>query len=120
MKTIVVDIDETLFKSGKISYCLRFVAKLLFKLSLMLQKPNREIISKLSEYDRVIVLTARGESYRQLTEKQLRRSRIKYDSLIMCDYITLTFEWKKKIVEKISPSAWVDDIKGRFVGVEGY
>lgn len=120
MKTIVVDVDETLFKSRKISYYLRFIAKLLFKISLMLQKPNRELISKLSEYDRVIVLTARGESYRRLTEKQLKQSGIKYDSLIMCDYTALIFEWKKKIVEKISPSAWVDDIKGKFIGVEGY
>lgn len=120
MKTIVVDIDETLFKSRKICYYLRAIAKFLFKLSLLLQKPNRELIDRLDEYNTIIVLTARGENYRQFTEKQLKKHRVRYDKLIMCNYGNLTFSWKNKIVAAISPNNWIDDIKDRYVGIEGY
>jgi len=120
MKTVVVDIDETLLKSRKICYYLRTLAKMLFKLSLYLQKPNKKLIDKLSEYDNVVVLTARGENYRKFTDKQLKRHGVRYDKLIMCNYSDLTFSWKSKTVATISPDKWIDDIKDRYVGIEGY
>jgi len=120
MKRIVVDIDETLFVSRKICYYLRYFAKILFKLSLWLQKPNLKLIQMLKDYDEVIILTARGEEYRQFTIKQLAKNNIKYDRLIMCDYSSITFDWKRKEVEKIAPCVWIDDMKNRFVGVENY
>lgn len=120
MKKIVVDIDETLLKSRKICLFLRYLAKILFKLSLTLQKPDLHLISKLRSYDMIIILTARGENYRNFTEKQLKKYGIRYHKLIMCDYSNLLFSWKSRKVSEISPDAWVDDLKSRYVGVEGY
>lgn len=120
MKKIVVDIDETLLKSRKICYFLRYMAKILFKLSLMFQKPDLFLISKLASYDTIIVLTARGENYRNFTKKQLKKYGIRYDKLIMCDYVNLIFKWKSEKVSEISPNEWIDDLKNRYIGFEGY
>jgi uncharacterized HAD superfamily protein len=120
MKTIVVDVDETLFKSRKICFFLRAIAKMLFKLSLFLQKPNTRLIKKLNEYDTIIVLTARGENYRKFTERQLKKHGVKYDKLIMYNYSDSIFSWKSKTVAAIFPDEWIDDVKDRYVGIEGY
>lgn len=120
MKVIVVDIDETLLISKKLSKMFAWVARQFFKLSLFVQTPNRELISKLEEYDEIVVLTARGVNYRDFTEKQLRRHQIKYDSLIMCNYTYLVYRWKTSVVRKVKPTTWIDDIKDRKVGIEGY
>jgi hypothetical protein len=121
MSKIVVDLDETLFKSGKISYYLRTLAKILFKLSLRFQKPDKNLIAELAEYGTVIVLTARGDSYFNLTKKQLIRHGVTYDKIYMSNYRDLTMDWKKVIVFKEKPDKWVDDMKDYVpVGAEGY
>lgn len=117
-RIIIVDIDETLFKSRLICRFFRKVAQILFKLSLNLQKPNEELINKLRHYDKVVILTARGVNYWNLTERQLQKHHVHYDEIIMCNYSKLIYTWKKSIVERICPDAWVDDIKS--FGVEGY
>ncbi|MEM3727608.1 MAG: hypothetical protein QXF75_00215 [Candidatus Bathyarchaeia archaeon] len=117
-RVIIVDVDETLFKSRLICRFLRKVAQILFKLSLNLQKPNKELINKLRHYDRVVILTARGVNYWNLTERQFRKHHVCYNEIIMCNYSKMIYNWKKSIVERIHPDAWIDDIKS--FGVEGY
>lgn len=112
--------DETLLSTGKLARLLLVAAKILFKLSLLMQRPNRKLIEKLQEYDNIIILTARGEGYRKITERQLRRHGIPYNQLIMCNYQSLIFRWKKAIVKEIKPRAWIDDLRAAFKGVEGY
>ncbi|MDW8022449.1 MAG: hypothetical protein RMJ03_04700 [Nitrososphaerota archaeon] len=120
-KTAVVDVDETLFISGFVSQLLRKAAAKLFKLSLAFQKPNKQLIEKLKEYDVVIVLTARGENYRSFTERQLKHHGVKFNQLVMCQYNKLIYLWKKGIIETIKPCEWFDDIKQlKEYGLEGY
>lgn len=120
MKTIVVDIDETLLISSRLSKLLSWIARQFFKLSLFTQRPNRKLVCKLQKYDEIIILTARGVNYKRFTEKQLRRHRITYDRLIMCNYTCLIYRWKLSVVEKVNPTVWIDDIKDVKVGKEGY
>ncbi|MEM2738295.1 MAG: hypothetical protein QXK93_04860 [Candidatus Bathyarchaeia archaeon] len=120
MRTIVVDIDETLLISGKLSKILRWLARQLFKIALFAQKPNKTLINELKKYDKIIILTARGINYKELTEKQLRRHHIKYNSLIMCNYTYMIYQWKLSVTQKLKPTIWVDDIKDRKIGIEGY
>jgi uncharacterized HAD superfamily protein len=119
MKTVVVDIDETLLKSRKICYYLRTLAKILIKLSFYFQKPNEKLIDRLNEYDNILVLTARGENYRSFTEKQLKRCGVKYNRLIMCNYSDLILAWKRQNVAAISPNEWIDDLKDKYTDIEG-
>lgn len=46
----------------------------------MFQKPDPYLIDKLRSYDTIIILTARGENYRNFTEKQLKKHGIKYNN----------------------------------------
>lgn len=115
-----MDIDETLLISRKISKILSWISRQFFKLSLLTQSPNQELIKKLKEYEEVIILTARGVNYRKFTEKQLRRHHIKYDDLIMCNYTYLVYQWKSSVVQKFQPTIWIDDIKRIKIGKEGY
>lgn len=119
MKTIVIDIDDTLLKFTTLGRLLRLLAKQLFKLALFIQKPDRDLIRKLSNYDYIVILTARGENYRKFTVKQLRRHKIPYDKLIMCDYARTIYMWKKQLVEENKPDVWIDDANKTF-GLESY
>ncbi|MEM2368115.1 MAG: hypothetical protein QXQ50_07795 [Candidatus Bathyarchaeia archaeon] len=119
MRSIVVDIDETLLISSKPTKFFRWIARQFFKLSLLFQKPNKVLIDKLINYDDVIILTARGTNYKKWTEKQLRMHRIKYDRLIMCNYTVVLYQWKMSIIRSLNPTVWVDDVK-ESVGLEGY
>jgi len=69
----------------------------------MFQKPDPYLIDKLRSYDTIIILTARGENYRNFTEKQLKKHGIKYNKLIMCNYSDLIFSWKSREVSKNFP-----------------
>lgn len=119
MKTIIVDIDDTLLKFTTLGRIFKLLAKQFFKLSLFTQKPDRKLIQKLYNYDNIIILTARGENYRKFTVKQLKRHKIPYDKLIMCDYSKTIYMWKKQLVEENKPNVWIDDANKTF-GLESY
>ena len=105
----VFDLDGTLVKRSGRGW---FGEKILR----LIEKPNREMITKIKDYDVVIILTGRNKAYRELTEQQLKRFGVKFDKLIMHPELDRILDWKREQIEKLKREGEVewfdDDIKG--------
>ncbi len=113
MRVAVVDIDDTLFLGGRISFFLWHISLFIQRIGRKLQRVNSTLLLQLEGYERVIVLTGRDEKEVQFTKGQLRRAGVKFDSLICCPRKKLINEWKAQIVGDISHRekvVWFDDI----------
>jgi len=116
MKTVIVDIDGTLFN---LKYDIRKVAKRNQKLDLnklIKNKPYKNIINfvnKLKNFGySIIIITGRPETLRDFTELQLKKANIKYDKLIMRPLkipISEIPKFKKSIIENYDVLYFIDD-----------
>ena len=113
-KAIVVDLDDTLFIRSKLTELLFRLSKLVYKVAIRFEKANPELLNKLSQYSKRIVLTARANDWmKKPTLSQLKRHGISVDGIIMCPRARLYRQWKRKKIaelqEKHGSLTWVDD-----------
>ena len=129
MKRIaVVDMDDTLAMPRKLTHYLWTLARFIFNLGRLLQKRNDALFEKLKGYDTVIVLTARTEKHRRITEHQLRKWGIQHADIIFCPVNHVMFGWKQTELERIEffqrlahgdvKIEWFDNLK-YVLGAEG-
>lgn len=114
-EVVVFDIDNTLYNNGLITRVLQRIAEYVFKLSFLLQRPNRKMLQKLNEYDKVIILSARSrDRYLSVTLRQFKKNGIKYDKIILFPERSIKLEWKKKVTGSLGNVDWYDDESGEF------
>jgi len=117
-KIAVVDMDDTLAIPRKFTYYLWTISRLIFKLGILLQRRNDALFETLKEYDEIIILTARTEKYRKITEYQLKKFGITPQKIIFCPMNQVIYEWKKKELEKVGENFdWFDDLNTRYGGI---
>jgi hypothetical protein len=119
MKRIaVVDVDETIARSRRLTRLFWRIGYWLLRAGLRFQKRNNELCRKLEEYDEVIVLTGRNErTMRKATDEQLQRYGLKniVTRIIMCPEGQLKSKWKHEMFKSIQDSNqecnidWFDD-----------
>ena len=118
-KIAVVDIDDTLAIPRKWTYYLWTIARWIFNVGRHLQKRNNALFESLKEYDEIIILTARTEKHRKITEYQLKKFGVKLDKIIFCPINQVIYEWKQRELEKIGKDVdWFDNLKYTY-GAEG-
>ena len=117
-KIAIVDVDDTLAIPRKLTYYLWTVARAIFNLGRHLQKRNNILFEKLKDYDEIIILTARTEKHRKITEHQLEKFGLNPSRIIFCPINQVIFEWKKKELEKLGEHDWFDNLKYTY-GAEG-
>jgi hypothetical protein len=83
--TCICDLDQTLFYNTVATRVLQAIAHKIFELSILLQKPNKELLEKIkNEYDDIVIVTSRSdEELRTITLKQVALWKIPYTKLIM-------------------------------------
>ena len=109
----VVDIDDTLLVSPKVSYFFWWLSLVFQRIGRRLQRANSALISGLNNYERVIVLTGRDARENQFTMDQLRRAGIRFTTLVCCPRKRLIDQWKISVVEtygKQGSVVWIDDL----------
>ena len=78
-----------------------------------MQRVNSSLIPKLSDYDRIIVLTGRDAKESRFTEDQLKRAGVSFSSLLCCPRKQMITEWKTATVTHLGDTdkiVWIDDI----------
>lgn len=106
----VFDLDNTLYDNGIITKILQFIAERVFKVSFLLQRPNRKMLRKLAEYNRVIILSARSrDRYLSVTLRQFKKSGIRCNKIILFPERSIKLGWKKKIIGSLGNVDWYDD-----------
>jgi len=113
LRTLVVDIDDTLLIGGRLSRFFWWISLQMQRIGRRLQRVNPEVVSKLVDYDVVVVLTGRDAKESRFTEDQLRGAGISFDRLICCPRKKLISEWKWSAVRELgkdNPIVWIDDM----------
>jgi len=106
----VFDLDNTLYDNGLITRVLQWIAECVFKLSYLLQRPNRKMLQKLTEYNKVIILSARSrDRYLSVTLRQVKKNGIRYNKIILFPERTIKLGWKKKVISSLGNVDWYDD-----------
>jgi len=110
----VVDMDDTLAIPRKLTYYLWTLARWIFNLGRYLQKRNDNLAELLKNYDEIIILTARTEKHRKITEHQLRKFGVNPDKIIFCPINDVIFNWKKNVVKSLEQTEehveWFDNL----------
>jgi hypothetical protein len=115
MKVAIVDVDDTLVFGGRGSRLCWHLSLFFQRLGRKLQKTNRLLVHRLSNYDRVIILTSRDSKDIEFTRRQLNSKGIKYDEIFGCPRKETMINWKIETVQKIiakyqSEIVWIDDV----------
>lgn len=101
--TVVVDLDDTLFKRTRFSkFCFKLANKI-FLLGLRSERIDRTLKRRLIlDYDRIIILSGRADDWmKTVTLKQLKKHHIPANSVLLCPRGELYLRWKKEQVEKL-------------------
>ena len=109
----VVDIDDTLLMSHRVSYFFWWLSLVFQRIGRRLQRANSALISGLNNYNRVVVLTGRDAKENQFTMNQLNKAGIRFTTLICCPRRKLIDEWKISVVEtysRLGSVVWIDDL----------
>jgi len=108
----IFDLDGTLFTNTLPSSIMQLLSQKIYRLSLKLQKPNQELVTRTHGYDRVIIVTSRSkDELLRSTVRQLRKNHVRYDKLIMFPSTRMKLTWKKTMMKRIAPTDWYDDLK---------
>jgi hypothetical protein len=114
VKIIVVDVDDTLALTPRVSRLLWFLSSLLQTIARRLQKVNVGLVKLLDEYEKVIILTGRDVADCESTKRQLMMMRVHFDEIICCPKAKLVHRWKASLVHELAEKhpgdvSWVDD-----------
>ena len=118
-RVAVVDMDDTLAIPRKLTYYLWTLARWIFNFGRRLQKRNDKLFETLKGYDEIVVLTARTEKHRKITEHQLRKWGVNPKKIVFCPINRVVYEWKRRELDKIDAHIeWFDNLKYT-LGAEG-
>jgi hypothetical protein len=112
--TLLVDLDDTLFKVSKLSRFFFNLSQKIFLLGFRFEKPNRRMLKLTDQYDRIVVVSSRANDWmKNVTMKQLKKSGIVADGVILCPRGKLYSIWKQETVKEFRKaypnSEWVDN-----------
>lgn len=115
-RVAIFDLDGTLFQNTFLSSILQLLSQKMYRLSLKLQKPNRDLVSRTRSYDEVVILTSRSkEELLYSTLGQLKENGVRYHRLIMFPSTRAKMSWKKRMVRRVTPTDWYDDLKEKIL-----
>lgn len=112
MKQAVVDVDNSLLHAGRLSWLFWRLAAIAQRAGRRRQRVDRDLVRKLTEYDRVILLTSRDLNDKEFTLAQLRRAGFEPEQAIFCPRREVLMSWKVAQVASLSsdsPTDWFDD-----------
>jgi len=117
-KTIIMDLDDTLFKHTWLSRFFWKLSQFFYKLGIRSEKRDGLLWFWLKGYkwhhpnSQIIILTGRNINFfEKITKEQLKRNNIDYEGLIMCSKNSLVLDWKKRIVKNFKNVIWLDNEK---------
>jgi len=114
MKTIVVDLDDTLFKRTWITRFFFWLSKFVYKLGINFERVNPRLLNVLKGFDVKVVLSGRADNWmREATLQQLESLVVQFDEIILCPRGKLYMDWKIRQVERLRKTfknvVWLDN-----------
>jgi hypothetical protein len=111
---LVIDLDDTLFKVGRITRFFFNLSKKIFRIGFRFERLNHEMLEVIRQHDTSIVLSARADDWmRDITLKQIEKYGISVSKIILCPRNDLYMNWKRESIKELQKVykdlKWIDN-----------